>query len=247
MLLRQRSRSAPGSRFHLIALVLGWPMGLAKVTWRYTWRTTPIHRVETEGDASDLPPPLSPEVLDDAVQPVADGFGALLHRRYWVTVDGADTEPEALISTFAGEPNKGTPTDIAVFVKTRGRPGVLAVGDEFLIRMPGPWNGPVRVIACGPASFRLATLRGHLEAGQIEFSARRADDGALHIEIESSARPGDRLSRVLYDVLRLAKEVQLNLWVETLMQLAARSGGRLRDGVHVRTRRVEDPAPLLEV
>ncbi|HEX3925196.1 MAG TPA: hypothetical protein VHY31_23150 [Streptosporangiaceae bacterium] len=38
--------------------------------------------------------------------------------------------------------------------------------------MPGPWDGPVRVVHTGAASFRFATLAGHLEAGEIEF--RRA-------------------------------------------------------------------------
>ena len=49
----------------------------------------------------------------------------------------------------------------------------MEVGDEYVVRMPGPWDGPVRVVEVTPTSFRLATLDGHLEAGQIEFRARR--------------------------------------------------------------------------
>lgn len=236
-----RPRTQPGTRLHRIALVLSWPAGIARVTWRYFRRSTPVHRTGHDGDASDLPEPPPADLVDDALQGVEDGVGALLHRRYWVVVDGADTAPEALITGFAGEPNRGAPADFAVFEKTRGRPGMLAVGDEFVIRMPGPWDGPVRVIACTPTSFRLATLHGHLEAGQIEFRALRDDDGALRFEIESRARPGDHLSRLLYDHLGLAKEVQLTLWVETCLAMAERAGGRLRDGVHVHTRRVAEP------
>ena len=49
---------------------------------------------------------------------------------------------------------------------------------------------------------------------------------------------------MLYNRLRLAKEIQLNLWLETCLGLAALGGGRPRDGVHVDTRRVEDPQLL---
>jgi hypothetical protein len=223
--------------------VLRWPIGLAKVAWRYMWRTTPIHRCETEGDATDLPDPVPAHLLDDDVQTVEDGVGPLLHRRYAVVVEGARTTPEDVIGTFASEPNRGAPADVAVFEKTKGRPGELAVGDEFLIRMPGPWDGPVRVIARDATSFQLATLRGHLEAGQIEFRSR-VDGEGLWFEIESRARSGDRLQHLLYDKLRLAKEIQLNLWVETCLRMAARTGGRLRGGVRVDTRRVADPDAL---
>jgi len=114
------------------------------------------------------------------------------------------------------------------------------------VRMPGPWDGPVRVVAATPTSIRLATLRGHLEAGQIEFRARDLDDGGggVEIEIESWARAADRLSHVLYNRLRLAKEIQLNLWLETCLRLAALGGGHPRDGVHVDTRRIGDPQLL---
>jgi hypothetical protein len=32
-----------------------WPLGLAVVSWRYLWRTTPLHRSEEPGSAADLP------------------------------------------------------------------------------------------------------------------------------------------------------------------------------------------------
>ena len=130
---------------------------------------------------------------------------------------------------------------MARFVKVLGRTGALAVGDEFVVRMPGPWDGPVRVVDVTPASFRLATLDGHLEAGQIEF--RAADDGGdLVFCIESWARSGDRLSRVLYQSLRMAKEVQLHMWTSFLERVAKLSGGRAVGGIDIETHRVEDSA-----
>jgi hypothetical protein len=241
VVLRRGPRAASDRRSRLVALVLGWPVGLAHVFWRYLWRTTPMHRSEVDGDAADLPGPVPASVHDSDVQAAADGIGPLWHRRFTVVVDGVDATPERIFAPLARDPNWAVPDDLAVFEKTHGRTGVLAVGDEFVVRMPGPWDGPVRVVACGPTSFRLATLRGHLEAGQIEFRARGVD-GDLHMEIEAWARAGDRLAHLLYNHLRLAKEIQLNLWIETCLRVALRHGGRARGGVWVRTRRVADPA-----
>jgi hypothetical protein len=230
----------PLSLPHRVGIVLRWPLGIAHAAWRYGTRSVPVHRVEVDGDRSDLPWPL--DAGDGPVQGADEGTGPLLHRTYAVTVDGAHVSPAALMTAFARRPNRAAPAGVARFVKTRGGADVVATGDEFSIRMPGPWNGPVRVVRLSPTSMRLATLEGHLEAGQIEFRARE-EGGALVLEIESRARPGDLLSHVLYNLVGVAKEVQLNLWVETLVQLAGRSGGRLRDGVHVTTRRV--PAGLV--
>ena len=49
------------------------------------------------------------------------------------------------------------------------------VGSEYEIRMPGPWHRSVRTVARTPTSIRLATLDGHMEAGQIEFRTSWAD------------------------------------------------------------------------
>lgn len=98
--------------------------------------------------------------------------------------------------------------------------------------------GPVRVVAVTPTSFRLATLDGHLEAGQIEF--RAADEtGDVVFTIESWARSGDRLSNVLYKTVPLAKEVQLHMWTSFLENVAKLAGGRLRGGLDIDTRRVD--------
>jgi hypothetical protein len=105
--------------------------------------------------------------------------------------------------------------------------------------MPGPWDGPVRVVDVSPTSFRLATLAGHLEAGQIEF--RAADDGGdLVFTIESWARSGDRLSRVLYQSVRMAKEVQLHMWTSFLERVAKLAGGRAVGGIDIETHRVDE-------
>ena len=90
--------------------------------------------------------------------------------------------------------------------------------------MPGPWDGPVRVTAVSATSLRLATLNGHLEAGQIEFRVG-SDYRSLWFDIESWARSGDRLSNLLYTHLRISKEVQLHMWCSVLRR-AVNSPGR---------------------
>jgi hypothetical protein len=110
--------------------------------------------------------------------------------------------------------------------------------DEYVVRMPAPWDGPVRVVEVTPTSFRLVTLDGHLEAGQIEFRAEREDD-TVRFTIESWARNGDRVAEVLYDRLRMAKEIQLHIWTSLIERLAETAGGRLDGGIRIETRKVD--------
>jgi hypothetical protein len=219
-----------------------WPVGIALTSWSYMWRTTPMHRREEIGALDDdRPPELPTGVSREEVQPAADGAGPLFHRRYGALVRESRMSPEQLIDHVAHDLNRVAPTEFAVFQKVAGRDDAMRVGDEYVVRMPGPWDGPVRVVAVSPSSFRFATLAGHLEAGQIEFRAAPAPEG-LRFEIESWARSADRLSDLLYARLRMAKEVQLHMWTSFLERVARASGGRLTDGIEIHTRRVEDRA-----
>jgi hypothetical protein len=204
------------------------------------WRTTPLHRSEEAGDSGDLPGDGGHDTEDDR-QPIEVGVGPLLHRRYAVRIVNSALSPAALIDLVAANLDRSSP-EMAVFRKTRGASDELRRGDEFLVRMPGPWDGPVRVIRREATSFRLATLTGHLEAGEIEFRAT-AEPDALGFEIESWARAGDRLADVLYNKLRLAKEIQLNMWSHFCVRAAALAGGRPQGGVTIRTRWVSWPPP----
>jgi hypothetical protein len=216
------------SRPARLRTVLRWPLGIAVVSWRYMWRTIPLHRTEETGGPGDLPPAANEQTEPgDGRQPLAAGVGPMLHRCYEVRIVNSTMGPAALIERMAGDLNKAAPT--------RGGKGPLRLGDEFVVRMPGPWDGPVRVIGRDATSFRLATLDGHLEAGEIEF--RAAQDGdVLHFEIESWARAGDRLSDLMYNKLRLAKEIQLNMWTHFCIRAAALAGGRPKGGITIRTR-----------
>jgi hypothetical protein len=222
-----------------IAPTLRWPAGVLLTAWAYMWRTTPIWRRNTDGAwPADGPPPLGDGISRAGIQRPEDGAGPLFRRRYRARIVGAKAGAEALIAAAQANPDAFAPGTLAHFRKQVGDDGAMRVGDEFVVHMPGPWNGPVRVVETAPASFRFATLDGHLEAGQIEWRARD-EDGAVVFEIESWARGGDRLSSFLHDRLKMAKEVQLHMWTRVLERAAKRLDGRLERGIEIDTRRVE--------
>jgi hypothetical protein len=201
------------------------------------WRTTPMRRSEEPGSAeADSPPAVPERVSREDLQPAEDGAGPLFHRRYSARIADPRVGPEELMSELSFDLNKASPSEFARFEKVLGREGALEVGDELVVRMPGPWDGPVRVLGVTPTSFRLGTLRGHLEAGQIEFSAM--DEAGFVFTIESWARSGDRLANLLYERLRMAKEVQLHMWTSFLERVIDLSGGRRAGRIEIRTRRV---------
>jgi hypothetical protein len=211
-----------------------WPVGVALTSWRYMWRTTPFHRSETIGALpEDAPPEVPPGVSRAEIQDPASGAGPLFHRVYRARIRG-DWSPDVLVAAIAADPDRVAPSEFASFNKVLGDEGAMAIGDEYVVRMPGPWDGPVRVIERTPTSFRFVTLDGHLEAGQIRFSASPGE-----FRIESWARAGDRLSNLLYDRLRMSKEIQLHMWTSVLERVAELAGGRLTGGIEIRTRRVD--------
>lgn len=169
------------------------------------------------------------------------GVGPLYHRRFEVRIRNATISAEELIDRLTADLNSAVPSE-ATLVRylRRARPGDLRRGDRLLVDIPGPWNGSVRVLERGPAHFRLATLRRHMEAGQIAFRATDGPDD-LRFEIEAWARPGNRIVNLLYTHLRLAKEIQFNMWARFCAQVAVLAGGEIVDGLHVLTRRVDLP------
>ena len=119
---------------------------------------------------TDAAPELPQSVARHDMQTLEDGEGPFVRRLYRTRIVGSSLTPEELMAQITEDLDRVAPSEFATFQKISGD-GRLAVGDEYLVRMPGPWDGPVRVVAATPTSFRLATLTGHLEAGQIEFRA----------------------------------------------------------------------------
>ncbi|HEX2047701.1 MAG TPA: DUF1990 family protein [Acidimicrobiales bacterium] len=227
------------SRFRRLATAALWPTGVALTSWHYMWRITPLHRRDLPGTmAEDGPPPVPEGVSLEDAQLSGAGVGPLYHRRYCARIADVSLSAEELMDRVLADPNDLAPTEFARFTKVRGEKGRMQVGDEYVVRMPGPWDGPVRVASVTPTSFRLLTLDGHLEAGQIEFRTRGEGD-ELVFTIESWARSGDQLSRIMYQRLRMAKEVQLHMWTSFLEKAVKLAGGRLDGGLDIETRAVD--------
>ncbi|GAA4240094.1 hypothetical protein GCM10022254_63550 [Actinomadura meridiana] len=175
------------------------------------------------------------------MQGARQGVGPSFQRRYIVQITGSPLTPAQLITRLGDDLNAASPVEIAVFDKTSGGSRRLKADDEYVVHMPGPWNCPVRVVERTPVSFRFATLRGHMEAGEIEFRVAEGRDGGLVFMIESWARSGDRLAELLYAKVGIAKEMQLHMWSHFCMRVAELSGGRMAGEVEVQTERREVP------
>jgi hypothetical protein len=235
----------PATRRWLTAA--SWPIGVGLTSWDYMWRTTPMRRKETPASLPEALPELliyPSGVARDEVQGFEDGAGPLFHRRYRTRIRDSTMGAEELMDKLQADPNRSSPTKFARFQLTHGAPGSLRVGDEFVVRMPGPWDGPVRVVDVSPRSFRFATLAGHLEAGQIEFRTG-SEQELLVFEIESWARSSTWFVNLLYHRLRMAKEVQAHMWISFLERAVDLSGGRMTGGVEIETERIDAEALML--
>lgn len=238
---------SPVMRRPLWGPVVVWPVTVAALSAAGLWAVrrwgTPVHHVERERRAvptgpAVAPPPTSSET---DVQTAEDGVGPRYHRRYRVAIRPTTMTPEALIAHVVSDLNAFCPSEIARFETVRGTPGHLAVGDELEVHIASPWNGPVRVAEVTPTQFTLATLAGHMEAGQIRFSAAPHPDApdALRFTIESWARSRDAVVDALYDTLGLARGVQGAMWTFFLDRVAEAAGERWGD-VEVLTEREAD-------
>jgi hypothetical protein len=176
----------------------------------------------------------------DAEQPAATGSGPWLERRYYIDVVRPHLTPAQLMAQVQADLPQFSPELLADFKKERGAAHApLQVGDEFSIKILGPWNGRVRVTHAGPVSFEFITLEGHPEAGRIHFEAHALDGraDALRFEIRSRARSRDGLVAFAFDTIGGGLLVQEATWVEFCRRAAAACGGQALGNVVVETER----------
>jgi hypothetical protein len=221
--------------------VARWGLDMAITVLRYAAQRIPVYRRD-RGEFPGEPPDFDRELPGDpaTLQRPREGIGPLFHRSYWIFVTDGSLSGEELISYILKEPNQVAPTEMASFETMSGEPARdLGVGDELIVRLPGPWNGPVRVIDRTPTSFRFATLQGHMEAGEIEFRTRTDDRGFLEFRIESWARSGDPLFHLLYGRLLIGRELQQHMWAQFCRRVAKVSGGVRMSNTASSTRRLD--------
>ncbi len=174
------------------------------------------------------------------VQTIAQGVGDSFQRRYRANIADAKLSPEKLMDRVRADLNYFCPAELATFEKTKGQPERFAVGDTYQIKITGPWNGPVKVIANHPRCFAFATLKGHLEMGEIHFRAQSHPNQAdLRFEIESWSRSKDALVDLAYDKTGLAKQAQASMWVYFCKRVVQAVSGHLVGDVEVLTHKTE--------
>ena len=209
----------------------------------HLWRRRRIDEVTLTVDRFREPAP-DPSDLDltgdPSVQTAADGSGPLVMRSYEVRIVGATLGPARLLQRLVARPKDLNDDRIAGFVRDDRDATDLGVGDELVVELPGPWNGPVRVIRANDSELLLQTLSGHMEAGQIRFdtaahSERPDGTHEFSFRIRSWARGGNPTFTFLHLGLPVAKELQTAMWVAMCDGAVKVSGGRRVDRTIVRT------------
>ena len=98
----------------------------------------------------------------------------------------------------------------------------MAAGDEYVVRMPGPWDGPLRVVERTPTAFRFATLEGHLEAGPVQLHGAGRAARVPHRVLGAGRRPAFELSHHL----RMSKEVSSSSMSTSMLERVAELSAR---------------------
>lgn len=175
-------------------------------------------------------------------QPASTGSGPLLERRYFIDVARPRQTPAQLMAEVQADVPRFSPDALADFKKKNGDNGDLKAGDEFSIKILGPWNGCVRVTDVSATAFEFITLEGHPEAGRIRFETHYLNDrpDVLRFEIRSSARSRDGLVAFAYDTIGGGKLLQEATWVKFCQRVAEASGGQALGNVTVETFRHDE-------
>lgn len=152
------------------------------------------------------------ELESHRTQTKSEGYGPLYHRIYSITFPGTIEDGKRAMLELQKNLNEFSPQLLARFEKVSGKPGEMREGDEFQIFITGPWNGPVRAEGVTADKFKLVTLEGHLEAGEIQFRIMKANENEVRFEIESLARSRDAVVDLVYDKIPIAKKAQTEMW-----------------------------------
>ena len=153
-------------------------------------------------------------------QKLKSGYGATFHRIYSVKITAEAEQIVAALLAVKSDLNQFSPQLLARFEKIKGISDELKNNDEYLIHITGPWDGPVRVSEVSQDSFRLVTLDGHLEAGEICFQIKSTETNQYTFEIESLARSRDAIVDFVYDKIPIAKLAQTEMWTQYCLNFA---------------------------
>ena len=162
----------------------------------------------------------------------SDGYGKLIHRQYSIEFQ-SDKSATEIIAAISQDLNPFCHEAMATFEKVGCDADGMEVGDEYLIKISGPWNGPVRVIDTNTNSFSLGTLDGHLEAGFIEFEVGQEDGDQRRFTIQSWATSASLLVWITYSILHVTKLAQTAMWTGFCTQVAKQFGDASNSDVQI--------------
>jgi uncharacterized protein (UPF0548 family) len=176
------------------------------------------------------------------LQPIQTGEGKFYNRTYQVDITHPHLNKMELFQSIIDDINWFTPQEMAHFVKTKGNTDRWQAGDEFLVQITGPWNGPVRLADLQETSFLLVTLEGHMEAGEIQFSVidHPEKEDALRFEISSWARSSNHITDFFYQFLGVSKFSQARMWTFFCDKVVEKSGGQLIGKINVMTHKASE-------
>ena len=206
---------------------LGWLVGAPLAIFRFLRRKIPIVEIDPAGAAG----PLANEDHHTAQREHEDGVGPVVHRLYSATIRAPRLTANRLLAIIAADPNVIAPSEVLRFERVRGEPGWLRETDELLIRMAGPWNGPVKVTRRWDEGFRLTATRGHPQLGQVEIRLRD-DDGGIAMEIQTRERAAGIGFHALQRI-GLIRRMQSYTWAEMLENAAQLAGGHRPERITV--------------
>lgn len=205
---------------------LGWLAGAPLAIFRFLRRRTPVE----ERDSSAA---LLGESSEAANREGDQGVGPEIHRLYSATARDPALSAERVLSVIAADPNVIAPWEVLRFEKAHGEAGGLREGDTLLVRMAGPWNGPVKVSRRWDQGFRLVSARGHPQIGEVELRMRDEDDG-IAMEISTRARAAGFTFHLMQRI-GLIRRMEAYAWSEMLENAAQLAGGRPPERITVRS------------
>lgn len=203
---------------------------------RHAWRSRIVERTHVMADVFSVAPP--DERPHPRLQPRGSGVGPVVMRTYAVEITDAVHGADTLMEQFRIDPNHFASNLVAGFVQRDRAARNLAVGDELVVEIPGPWNGPCTIDAVDERRVLMATLSGHMEAGHIVFETVPSDTGTsphYTFRVRSWARAGDAGFAALQLVAPIGKELQTAMWCAMCERAVAVSGGRRRGPITVHT------------
>lgn len=218
---RVRSQLGPGAMRKL-----GWIVGAPLAIFRFLRRRTPLEEL----DSSDVLLIDSSEAAHGAEE---QGVGPEIHRLYSAVARNPVLSAERVLAVIAVDPNVIAPWEVLRFEKTYGHAGGLREGDELLVRMAGPWNGPVKVSRRRDEGLRLVSVRGHPQVGEVELRMRD-EDGGLAMEIRTRERAAGFAFHVMQRI-GLIRRMETYAWGEMLENAAQLAGGRPPERITVRS------------